>query len=323
MPLRITLRQLRLVRAVADEGSFSGAARRLHLTQPTLSVQARQLTDYVGEPVFEQVGRRVALTEAGREVLATAIEVDQAMQQLAQRLAERRGVTRGSLRVVATSTSEYFLPRLLGEFGRRYPQVEISLEVLNRASVVARLAENVADLYVMARPPQDDALLAEPFCRNPLVLVAPPDHPWVQRDLVTFNEVMAAPLILREQGSGTRAWLEQYFAESGGSPQARMTLGSNEAIKQAVRGGIGPAVLSLHGVLMELDAGQLAPVRAERFPLAADWYLVTRRMRPLPPAARAFRAFLNEAMPDLQLQINEHERPFQSDAGRVQSGLPQ
>ena len=143
------------------------------------------------------------------------------------------------------------------------------------------------------------------------MLVAPPDHPWARRGDVSFDEVMATPLILREQGSGTRAWLEQYFAESGGTPQARMTLGSNEAIKQAVRGGIGPAVLSLHGVLMELDAGQLAPVRAERFPLAADWYLVTRRMRPLPPAARAFRAFLNEAMPDLQLQINEHERPFQ------------
>jgi len=310
MPLRITMRQLRLVSAVAEEGTFSGAARRLHLTQPTLSVQARQLTDYVGEPVFEQVGRRIELTDVGREVLATATEVERAMQQLTQRLAERRGVTRGSLRVVATSTSEYFLPRLLGEFGQRYPQVEISLEVLNRASVVSRLADNAADLYVMARPPGDDALLTESFCRNPLVLVAPPEHPWATRSSVPFEEVVSAPLILREQGSGTRAWLTQYFAEVGGSPQVRMTLGSNEAIKQAVRGGIGLAVLSLHGVLMELDAGQLAPVRAERFPLVTDWYLVTRRMRPLPPAARAFREFLRGEVPELQVLLQDHESLF-------------
>lgn len=315
MPLRITLRQLRALRAIAEEGSYSAAARRLHLTQPTLSVQVRQLADYVGEPVFEQVGRRVVLTDAGHEVLLAAIEVEKAMQQLAQRLAERRGVTRGRLRVVATSTAEYFMPRLLGEFGRRYPQVEISLEVLNRAAVVGRLADNAADLYVMARPPADDAILAEPFCRNPLVLVAAPDHPWTRRRSVPFDEVVAAELILREQGSGTRAWLEHYFARAGGAPRARLTLGSNEAIKQAVRGGLGLAVLSLHGVLDELEAGQLAPVRAGQFPLAADWYLVSRRSHPLPPAARAFRAFLDEAMPALLAQIDAQLARFSPRAG--------
>lgn len=296
MPLRITFRQLRMLRAVAEEGSFSRAAARLHLTQPTLSVQARQLEEYVGELLFGQVGRRIELTDAGREVLATAVEVEEAMQRLADRIAQRRGLTRGRLRVVATSTAEYFLPRLLGEFSTRHPGVDVFLEVLDRGAVLSRLADNAADLYVMARPPVDPALQVESLFPNPLVLVSPPGHPWAHRASVPFAEVAAQPLILREEGSGTRLWLAQAMRDRGAAPtRAALTLGSNEAIKQAVRGGLGLAVLSLHAALMELNQGLLAPVRAEGFPLAADWYLVTRRTHPLSPAAIAFLAHLREA----------------------------
>lgn len=300
-----SLHQLRILMAVADEGGVSRAAARLHLTQPTLSIQLKQLADIVGEPLYEQVGRRLHLTDAGHEVLATARAVDSELGELRARLADRRGVRRGRLRVTCVSTAEYFMPRVLGAFQQAHPAVDVSLHVLNRTDVVARLEGNVDDVYLMTRPPEGPGLRAEAVGRNPLVVIAAPDHPWARRRRIKVRDLAAVPLVVRESGSGTRLWSEEWLRSRGMALQARLELGSNEAIKQAVRGGFGAAITSAHTVTLELEQRLVTLLDVQGFPIPARWHLVTRSGRPLSPAAEAFRQYMRrEAMPAITTQID-------------------
>ncbi len=290
--MNVTFRQLRLFLALAETGSVSGAARAMHVTQPTASMQLREVTQSVGLPLYEVISRRVHLTEAGRELARTARAVAGEWDAFEQRVAALQGLTRGRLRLAVVSTAKYFVPRLLGSFCALHPEIDISLEVLNRDGVVARLRENLDDLYVMSQPPADLDLHDQVFMPNPLVVIAPRRHRLARSAGLSLRDLAQERFILRERGSGTRMAADAHFRAVGFRPQLRLELGSNEAIKEAVAGGLGLSVLSahtLHGRAREHGV-QVLPVAG--FPLPGQWHVVHRQGRALSPAARVFREHL-------------------------------
>ena len=297
--MRLTFHQLRLLLAVSREGSVSRAAQRLHLTQPTLSAQLRQLAEQVGLPLFERVGRKLHLTAAGRVVLDTAARVEQELENLDETLAELRGDVVGRLRLAVVSTAETFIPRLLGDFRRERPAVEVSLVVLNRDAVIRRLADNLDDLYIMSRPPQAPPVVATPFLSNPLVVVAAAEHPLAGRETLQIEALAAEEFVLREPGSGTRQAAEHFFAAHGLALRPRLELGSNEAVKQAVAGGLGLSLLSAHALAHAVDEG-IAVLRVEGTPLPTQWQVVYPAGKRLSPLASAFLQFLRERAAELE-----------------------
>lgn len=296
--MRLTFHQLRLLLAVSREGSVSRAAQRLHLTQPTLSAQLRQLAEQVGLPLFERVGRKLHLTAAGHAVLDTAQRVEQELESLDETLAELRGDVVGRLQLAVVSTAETFIPRLLGDFCRERPAVEVSLVVLNRDAVIRRLADNRDDLYIMSRPPQAPPVVATPFLSNPLVVVAAADHPLAGHVSLPIEALADEEFVLREPGSGTRQAAEQFFAAHGLTLRPRLELGSNEAVKQAVAGGLGLSLLSAHALAHAADEG-IAVLRVEGTPLPTQWQVVYPAGKRLSPLAGAFLAFLRERAAEL------------------------
>ncbi|MDI3514578.1 MAG: LysR family transcriptional regulator, low CO2-responsive transcriptional regulator [Rhodocyclaceae bacterium] len=297
--MRLTFHQLRLLLAVSREGSVSRAAQRLHLTQPTLSTQLRQLAEQVGLPLFERVGRKLHLTAAGHAVLDTAQRVEQELESLDETLAELRGDVVGRLRLAVVSTAETFIPRLLGDFRRERPAVEVSLVVLNRDAVIRRLTDNLDDLYIMSRPPQAPPVVATPFLSNPLVVVAAAEHPLAGRDTLAIETLAAEEFVLREPGSGTRQAAEQFFAAHGLALRPRLELGSNEAVKQAVAGGLGLSLLSAHALAHAVDEG-IAVLRVQGTPLPTQWQVVYPAGKRLTPLAGAFLDFLRERAAELE-----------------------
>jgi DNA-binding transcriptional LysR family regulator len=293
--MNMTFRQLRLFLALADSGSVSAAARATHVTQPTASMQLREITESVGMPVYEVIGRRVYLTEAGRELAETARAIANEWESLQQKFDAMRGLTRGRLRVSLVNTAQYFMPRLLGSFCASHPEVDISLELFNRDSVVARMRDNLDYLYIMSMPPKDMDLEDSVFMPNPLVLVASPAHPLARKRKLSLERFADDRFILREQGSGTRMAAEQLFGKLKFRPRLKMELGSNEAIRQAVAGGLGVAVLSRHALREGKAETDVAVLDVQGFPLNSQWHVVHPRGKRLSPIAVVFRAHLLKA----------------------------
>lgn len=297
MAIHATLRQLRLFLALAETGSISGAAADQHVTQPTVSMQLRQLASHVGMPLYEVIGRRVHLTDTGERLAATCRDLFERWDRFDMEMAAVRGLARGRLRVAVVSTAAAFIPRMLGPFSERYPEIDVTLEVANRDRIVERLERNLDDLVIMTTPPDHLPLHAEPLLDNPLVLIGAHDHPLARRARKARREALRNErFILREPGSGTRISCERAFARWGFEPTVRMALGSNEAIKQAVAGGYGIAVLSRHALDRDPAHDGLAELAVEGFPIRSRWQLVTRREKQLSPVARAFIDFLRDAV---------------------------
>jgi len=290
--MHVSLRQLRTFEAVARLKGFSRAAEELHVTQPTVSKQIRLLHEEVGLPLLEQLGKKVFLTEAGERLYATCADWLETWGRFEQTVADLKGVKQGRLRIAAVTTTKYFMPRLLGPFCAQYPGIDIALEVINRDRLLERLAHNQDDLYVMGVPPERLDIEREPFMENPLVLLAPASHAMAQRKHIRFAELANEPFIVRERGSGTRLTIERVFQEQSLPLKIRMELGSNEAIKQAVAGGLGLALLSQS--TLSLDPGQkdVTVLDVEGFPIKRSWYVVRPRDKQLSVVAKAFLDFL-------------------------------
>ena len=291
--MNVTFRQLRLFLALADTGSVSAAARATHVTQPTASMQLREVADAVGLPLYEVVAKRVHLTDAGRELARTARAMVGEWETFAQRVDATKGLERGRLRVAVVSTAEYFVPRLLGTFCDRHPSIEISLEVQNRDGVVGRLRDNLDDLYVMSMPPSDVAIEDRVLMPNPLVVIAPASHPLASRASVGLRDLRDTRFILREPGSGTRMATDAHFRVAGFSPNLRLELGSNEAIKEAVAGNLGVAVVSVHALQARMPARGVTVLRVRGFPIRSQWHVVHPKGKRLSPIAEVFREHLS------------------------------
>jgi len=290
--LRLTLRQLDILEAVARCGSFSAASAELHLTQPAVSMQIKQLESALGMPLFEQMGKRIHLTEAGRETLEAGQAVHRELVNLEHSLANLQGLQGGTLTVSVASTASYFTARLMALFRERYPEVKVSLNVVNRETLLKHLADNSIDLALMGQPPEGHDLAAQPFMDNPLVVIAAPNHPLAGQKAIPLTRLAEEPYVGREAGSGTRVAVERIFAEHGLTLKAAMEMNKNEAIKQAVEAGLGLGVVSLHTVQAELAAESLTVLDVQGFPLRRQWYLVQRQGKRPSPVAKAFAEFI-------------------------------
>ncbi len=290
--MHITLRHLSIFEAVARSGSISRAATELHLTQPAVSMQMKQLEEQIGLPLLEQVGKRMFLTEAGQELRGRARDIAARMVELNAAMDQFRGLERGLLRLAVVSTANYFLPRLIAHFNRHHPGVRVSLRVANRECVLSALADNSTDLAITGRPPDSLDVVAQHFMDNPLVVVAAPAHPLALLPRVPLERMVEETLVVREPGSGTRAAMERHFASQRVAYRAGCEFSTNEALKQAVRAGLGLAVVSSQTIELELQTGCLVVLPVEGFPLVRQWYVLHRTHKRLSAAARTFREML-------------------------------
>ena len=269
--MHITLRHLSIFEAVAKHGSISRAASELHLTQPAVSMQMKQLEEQIGLPLIDQVGRRMCLTEAGQALRVHANDIAAGMVDLSASMAQFQGLERGLLRLTALSTANYFLPALIARFSARHPGVRVSLQVANREFVLSALADGNTDLAIIGQPPHNVDIEAQHFKDNPLVVIAPPSHALVGQAEVSLQRLATETLVVRESGSGTRATVERHFATHGLAVRPGCELGDNEGIKQAVRAGLGLAVVPAQTIELELQTGCLAVLSVEGFPIVRQW----------------------------------------------------
>ncbi len=287
-----TLHQLKVFEAVARHNSFTRAAEELFLTQPTVSMQVKQLTKAVGMPLFDQVGKRLYLTQVGEELVKTCRQIFETLDQFEMTVADLKGLKQGRLRLSVITTAKYFVPRLLGPFCKRYPGIDISLQVTNHEHILNRLSENLDDLYVMSQIPDTMDITYENVLDNPLVVVAPVAHPLAQENRISLERIAAEPFIMREPGSGTRKAAQTLFDEHKLTLKVQLDLGSNEAIKQAIAGGLGISVLSAHTLALESPTSQLTILDVEHFPIERYWYAVYPNGKQLSIVARAFLDYL-------------------------------
>lgn len=287
-----TLHQLKVFEAVARHSSFTRAAEELFLTQPTVSMQIKQLSKTVGLPLFEQVGKRLYLTSAGKELYATCQDVFARLAQFEIAIADLKGLKQGTLRLAVVTTAKYVIPRILGPFCQRYPGIDVSLTVTNHQYVLDSLSVNRDDLYIISQLPDDSEAQAHPFMENPLVVLAPRSHPLAQEQNIPLTRIAEEPFIMREPGSGTRKAVQKLFDDHNLPMKVKLDLGSNEAIKQAIAGGMGLSVLSKHTLALEGLNNQLAILDVESFPIERYWYVVHPAGKKLSAIAQAFFDYL-------------------------------
>lgn len=290
----LSLRQLTVFLEASRQMNFARAAETLHLTQPAISMQIRQLESVVGLPLFERVGKKLALTQAGALFRHHAARVIGELQDVEQALRSLKGLHSGQATVGLVSTAKYFAPKLLAQFAVLHPQVDIQFLVGNRETLINALRDNEIDFAVMGRPPDKLDAHAEAIAENPHMLVAHKSHRLVQAQRFDFHELRAETFLMREPGSGTRLVMEAVFKQHLFAPARIMTIGSNEAVKQTVMAGMGVSLLSLHTLELELRTGEIGLLDVIGTPVVRNWHLVNMTAKMLSPAATAFRQFLVE-----------------------------
>ena len=288
--LKPTLRQLRVFETVADELSFTRASERLHLSQPAVSIQVKQLEEGVGLPLFEHTGKRISLTEAGGIIYRCSQTIRSVLEDAGEQIDELMGIQRGKLEITVATTASYFASRILAGFARSFPKIAISLDVTNREGLLHQLESNQCDLVIMGEPPKGRRLESTPIMENPLVIIASPGHPLAGRRRVPVREIGQQTFVFREPGSGTRAAIMRFFEKKGVPIQITMEMTSNEAIKQTVQAGLGLGIVSRYTVELELETGRLVELDVRHFPLRRYWYLVRRRDKQLSPVAQRFES---------------------------------
>jgi LysR family transcriptional regulator, low CO2-responsive transcriptional regulator len=297
--IQATLHQLKVFETVARNGSFTRAAEELLITQPTVSSQVKQLTKAVGLPLFEQIGKSLYLTDAGKELLVTCQGIFEQLNNFEIKIADLKGTKQGQLKLAVITTAKYFIPRLLGSFCQNYPGIDVALKVVNHHEIQQRMLDNKDDLYIVSNPNRDIDLKSQAFLNNPLVVVARKDHPLAMKSNINLQELNEQPFIMREQGSGTREAIVQLFSKYDISVKVKLELGSNEAIKQAISGGLGMSILSEHCLISERANGELTILDFEHFPIKRRWFVAHLAGKKLSVIAETFLEYLLEESPKL------------------------
>ena len=290
--MNFTFRQLRLFLALAETGSVSAAAKAMHVTQPTASMQLKEISASVGLPLYEVIGKKVFLTDVGKSLAVTARDITQSLASFEQLTYATKGIAKGHLRIAVVSTAKYFMPRLIGSFCKRHPLIDVSLEILNRDGVLGRLRQNTDDLYIMSMPPDDVVLMDEVLMPNPIVVIAASTDPLTKQKKVSLDDLSRRRFILRESGSGTRMAADQHFRRKKFRPDIRLELGTNEAVKESVAGGLGIGVISQYALHGHQKEHGVCVIDVNDFPLKSSWHLVHLAAKNLSPIALAFKAHI-------------------------------
>ncbi len=289
-----TLHQLRVFEAAARHRSFTRAAEELFLTQPSVSMQVKQLSKVVGMPLFEQVGKRIYLTEAGEELLLTCRDIFERLAKFEMTVANLQGLKKGQLRLTVVTTAKYIIPRLLGVFCQRYPGIDVALHVTNHEGLEDRLNQNLDDLYILSKLPENCEVAHHKFLDNPLVVLASSQHPLANEKNIPIDRLNNEPFIMREPGSGTRKAVKKMFEAHGVMVKVRLELGSNEAIKQAIAGGLGISVISRHVLALEGSTRKLKILDVQGFPIERYWYVIHPKNKQISVVAEEFLKYLVE-----------------------------
>lgn len=302
-----TLRQLQILQALAEYKKISLAAEKLFISQPSVSIQLKKLSEVFDIPLYHVNGKTVELTEEGLAVLQAANEISTTLNNLSSQLSDLKGVRSGKLKLCVVSTAKYFLPLLLGSFCKKHPLIDVELNIGNRAQVRARLKENKDDFYVLSHCPDDKYIRADPFLDNPLVVVAPENHELTRQPSISLARLTHYPFIMRELGSGTRMSVDQFCKNNKITLQEKMTIESNEAIKHAVVANLGLAILSQHTLDYILLSG-LVKLNVKGFPIKSTWYLVQNTQRKQSVLAQLFYDFMQEEGKADLAKFTEHNQ---------------
>lgn len=281
----LTFRLLEVYQHVVDAGSITSAAAILSLSQPTISLQLKKLSDVVGLPLIEYQHGRVVMTEAGHAVYRCAQDIIGAQSKLESEIQALQGLEIGSLKLAVVTSAKYIIPPRLSAFCKAHPNINVQFTIGNRAHIINRLRDNQDDLYIFTQPPLDESLDAAPFVSNRLYVVAPPDY--TGPDNCNLTELTGQKFLLREQGSGTRLAIDEHCNRLQVKFDNTMIIESNEAIRLGVASGLGLSILSEH----TLAAGQqdIRILNIANFPIMTHWQAVTVKGRPISLAAQAFK----------------------------------
>jgi len=290
--VHITIRQLQVFESVARHLSYTRAAEELHLTQPAVSMQIRQLEQAVGLALFEQIGKKIYQTRAGELMLGHALTIQEHLELSKREMDELKGVDSGRLSIGVVSTVNYFAARLLAAFSRKHPNVKIRLDVTNRETLLRKLESNEPDLVLMGQPPNNLDVNASDFMDNPLLLVAAPDHSMAKMKNISLDSLIDETFVVREPGSGTRLAMERFFLDHDFKPKSTVEMAGNEVIKQAIEVGLGLSILSAHTIELELSAGRLITLDVIGIPIVRRWYVAHRTGKRLTPTALSFKQFV-------------------------------
>ncbi|VAW83288.1 RuBisCO operon transcriptional regulator CbbR [hydrothermal vent metagenome] len=307
--MHVTLRQLSLFASVARHLSYTRAAEELHLSQPAVSMQVKQLEENVGMSLLEQVGKKTYLTTAGKEMYSYSRAIADLLDEADGVIEALKGVRRGRLSVSVATTASHFTTRLLAAFAKQHPDITISLDITNRQMLQRQLENNEPDLVIMGQPPKGVDVEADIFMENPLVMIAPANHPLTKETAIPLNYFSAENFVVREPGSGTRGATQRFFDQHQVPFNTAIEMTSNEAIKQAVEAGLGLGIVSIHTIELELETRRLKILDVQDFPIQRDWYILQRKGKRLSPAAVAFKGFvLSEAARFIRLPGGQTNR---------------
>lgn len=287
-----TLHQLRIFTVLARHLNMTRAATELHQTPSALSIQIKQLSEHTGEQLYEQMGKKLFLTAAGEAVARAGNDILRRLDALNQELDAHRNLDVGTLNLSIISTAEYFAPRMVGIFCGEHNGIEVHLEIANRDTILERLKQNLDDIYIMGQVPDDIDGVAHPFLDNPIVVLGPSNHPLANEKNIAPEKLSEEAFILREEGSGTRLTAQNFFQDRGIQLKVRMTMSSNEAVKQLVAGGLGLSILSQNTIAAEANAGNIAILDVAGFPIVRQWHAVHRKNKRLTAVAKKFVEFL-------------------------------
>ena len=294
MSYPFTFRQLEIFACVAKYLSFTQAANVLHLSQPAVSMQVKQLEHLTGFSLTEKIGKQFFLTEAGKIIVQYAEQTLASKEAVEQTLLALEGHEKGHLNLAVPETANQFVTLLLAQYRKLHPGISFDLQIHNRQGLLNCIKQNTADLIIMGTTPAELELVTESFMNNPLVIIAPPNHPLCSQKLINLEQLMSNEFVVREEGSGTRNAMRRFFTEHHVQLKTTMEMPNNEAIKQAVSAGLGLGIVSLHTLQQELALKQVNVLNVEKMPIMRIWYIVHHKQKVLSPAMLLFKQFVVE-----------------------------
>ncbi|MFT6221290.1 MAG: DNA-binding transcriptional LysR family regulator [Candidatus Endobugula sp.] len=292
-----TLRQLQIFMVAAEHESYARAAESLYLTQPAVSMQMKRLAEMAQIDLFVKSGRELKLTSAGKTLLPYVRQITQTIREAGEELDAIKGARHGQVKVGMVTTTQYFSPRLTCEFNKQYPEIELDVVIANRRDIINKLEANEIDLAIMGRSPRRVSVIAERFFDHPYVIIAPKSHYLAKQQLINPNHLKGETFLVRENGSGTRLLLDNFFTEYNVNPPKLHEFTNNESIKQGVMAGMGLAIISAHTIHLEKTIKLLSVLDIDTMPIMRDWYILHLSTKVLSPAAVAFKQFIDTQAP--------------------------